>query len=186
MFFWAGSESSAGVGSGGGAAATVCPVDVAGCGVRSDSRATTIVIAAASTARPASCPPISLGSIGDEDASVTALVPPRFLVPCPGPDDVDGELELGPTVGNRLEMLPGVIVVSGTPGFVTGGIVTGGSVPVGGGDELDWPRTVATDASAGESAPPVSASPWTLMVTPICSPEVAFFPILLVTISSNC
>jgi hypothetical protein len=72
---------------------------------------------------------------------------------------------------------------------VTGGIVTGGGpLPIDG-DAVGVPdgvRTVATDASAGESAPPVSASPATLTVMPICSPEVAFFPILVVTSNSNC
>lgn len=129
--------------------------------MRSDSLATTIVIAAASTARPASCPPISLGSIGDDDATVSTLVPPCFF-------DVDfgpfaGGLELGVMVGNRVERPPGVTVVPGIPGpgLVGGGIVIGGTLPVGGGFdvELELWRTVATDASAGESAPPVSASP---------------------------
>ncbi len=163
MSFGVDSASSAGVVSVlsfGGAAATVGPEDVAACGVRSDNLATTMVIAAASTARPASCPPISFGSIGNDDATVSTLVPPCFFGVAALPS-ADGA-ELGVMVGNRPLRPPGVTVVPGNPGPepLGGGIVTGGSVPVGGfGEELELLRSVATDASAGERAPPVSATP---------------------------
>jgi hypothetical protein len=128
--------SAGAVGSSGGAAATVCPDAVAAAGVRSDSLAITIVIAAASTARPASCPPISFGSIGDDEATVSTLVPPCFLDEAALPLPFVGGPELGVIVGNKLERPGGVTVVPGIPGSgLVGGIVTGGTVPGGGLDE---------------------------------------------------
>jgi len=135
-------------GCGGGGAAAGCPDGAAdaSCGVRSDSLATTIVMAAARTARPASCPPMRRGSSGKDEAVDVALVTRRF--PCRELTLGEG---LGVTTGNKLEMLPGVTVVPGSPGTV------GGSDPVPGGtvgEELAWSSTVATVASAGDSAPP--------------------------------
>lgn len=51
----------------------------AGCGVRSDSLAITIVIAAASTASPASWPPISRGSSGSAEdvCAIPSALPDR-------------------------------------------------------------------------------------------------------------
>ena len=62
----------------GGAAATVWLACEASCGVRSESLAITIVIAATRTASPASCPPIRRESSGSEDAVEVALVTLRF------------------------------------------------------------------------------------------------------------
>lgn len=92
-------------------------------GRRSDNRAIAMVTAPASTASPASCPPISRessGTIAEAFAtwSVLGLTfgrPSDFGVEPPDPD----------TVGNRLAGLPGD--TAGAPGIV--GIVDGtGSV----------------------------------------------------------
>lgn len=146
--------ASAAVGAGGGAAATVCPdwpAD-ASCGVRSDSLATTMVIAAARTASPATCPPIRRESSGNEDAVDVALATFRF----PRRPGVAGVL-LGVTTGNRLVMLlGGVTEVPGSPGAVVGiEPVTGG----GDGAELVSLSTVDTAASAGDRAPPDGGRP---------------------------
>ena len=114
--------------------------------MRSDSLATTIVRAAASTASPATCPPMRRGSSGNDDAVDIAFVGLRF----PPLELTLGE-ELGVTTGNKLEMLPGVTVVPGSPGAEPGNDpVTGGTV----GEELAWLSTVETVASAGDSSAP--------------------------------
>src|SRR5207245_7095986 len=69
----------------------------AGCGVRSDSLATTIVIAAASTARPASWPPMRRGSSGSADEAWEALV----TLPASLCGSLADDEEVGVTVGNR-------------------------------------------------------------------------------------
>lgn len=80
----------------------------AGCGVRKESRATTIVIAAASTASAASWPPIRRGSSGSADEVTPASL--RLLCRSGLPPLCDG---LGVTTGNRLDRLPGETVVVG-------------------------------------------------------------------------
>ena len=86
------------------------------------------------------------GSSGNDDAVDTAFVGPRF----PSLELALGE-ELGVTTGNKLEMLPGVTVVPGSPGAEPGNDpVTGGTT----GGELAWSSTVETVASAGDRAPP--------------------------------
>jgi hypothetical protein len=74
-------------------------------------------------------------------------------------------------------MLPGDIVVPGSPGADVGNV---GPVPSGGGvgDELAWPSTVETTASAGDSGVPDGdwATPCTTTVRPIGSPGCAFLP----------
>jgi hypothetical protein len=138
-----------------------------------------MVIAAASTARPISCPPISLGSKGSDEAVVVAFVI-LGLDRCCVPGVADGE---GVTTGKRLVMLPGVTVVPGKPGTVVG---SAGTVITGAGDEPCWPTTRAMLASAGDSALPLAvAVPWTLTVTVNCSPTETVLAILSVISSSK-
>lgn len=95
-------------------------------GLRSESRAIAIAMAASSTARPASWPPISRGSSGTIAASVVTLdrdrwadgntTPPLLLLPLLVP--VPGEI-----VGNSPPAPP-------PPEPATGGSVTGGNVTV--------------------------------------------------------
>jgi hypothetical protein len=77
-----------------------------GLGVRRDSRAIAIAIPPASTARPASWPPISFGSSGTVSAASVTRTSERFGLTVGSP--TEGELEDGDgeTVGNRLDALP--------------------------------------------------------------------------------
>lgn len=149
--------------------------------MRSESLATTIVTAAASTASPASCPPIRRGSSGSDDAVDVALVIFRFSRRA-----VPVGVGLGVTTGNRFEMLPGVTVVPGSPG-TAGGIEAPMPVGTGGGAELAWLSTVETTASAGDSVSPDGdlAAPWTTTVRLIGSPGVAFLRMWSVTSNSS-
>ena len=110
---------------GAGAGAVVCVIarsedwavaagPAAGCGVRRDSRATTMVIAAASTASPASWPPIIRGSSGSaDDVTPARWWSWRWRPAADGPVLADG---LGVTTGKRLVSGPGVTVVLGRVG----------------------------------------------------------------------
>ena len=105
--------------------------------MRSDSRATTIVIAAASTASPASCGPMSLESSGSADEVSVARVTFRACV---------GGLEAGVdacgvTTGKRPDRPPGVIVAPGSGISVVGGTVGGTD-----GGLMLCPTTAATAA----------------------------------------
>src|SRR5690242_3943251 len=78
---------------------------LAGCGVRSDNLATTIVIAAASTARPASWPPIRRGSSGSAEDVCWTLIALRWsFLFCPAWGEA-----VGVTVGKRPPRLGGVM-----------------------------------------------------------------------------
>ena len=139
--------------------------------MRSDSLATTIVIAAASTASPASCPPIRRGSNGSADE---AWVIPASLRARLGL--LDGEA-CGVTVGNRPDSPAGVIVAPGIGASVVGGSVGSGfdvGVPPA------WPTTVVIAASAGESDAPL-----TVTASVIGSPALAVALTWSVIISSN-
>lgn len=156
--------------------------------MRSDSLAIPIAMAAASTASPASCPPIMRGSSGSDEAVEVAFVTFRLLCPTGLLDD---GVELGVTVGNKLLRPPGVTVVPGSPGVVVGnGPGTPGDPGTTGdtvGEGLAGSSTAEIVASAGDSAPPRRdlAEPWTITVRPICSPAVAFLPIWSVTSTSS-
>lgn len=82
------------------------------------------MIAAASTARPPTCPPMRRGSSGSDEAVEVTLVTLCFLarLGCSA-----GGVAPGVTTGNKLVMLPGVTVVLGSPGTEEGG---GRVVPV--------------------------------------------------------
>ena len=115
-------------------------------GLRSESRAIAIMMAPASTASPASCPPISRGSSRTIAAAVATLdrclcadgnVTPLPLLLAPG---------LGEMVGNRPLAPPPAEPVPG--GSVTGGRVTvvlGGVVP-GFGDVLVHNTSIVPEA----------------------------------------
>ncbi len=146
--------------------------------MRSDSLATTIVIAAASTASPASWPPIRRGSSGRADE--VCVTPASLLAFAALDGDGDGR---GVTVGNRPVRPAGVIVVPGTGANVGGGSAGGVDGGVDGGPEPPWPgcpTTMVTAASAGESdlAATVTASV-------IALPAVAVDLIRSATFSSN-
>lgn len=97
-----------------------------GRGRRSDRRAIAIAIAATSTARPASWPPISFGSSGTVEESAAARAR-ADLVADGKPMPV--EPGLGETVGNSPPVPP--VPPTPTPGY--GGSVAGGIVTVSGG-----------------------------------------------------
>jgi len=139
--------------------------------VRNDSRATTMVIAAASTARPASWGPISLESRGNADEISVARVTFRT---CVGGLDA-GVDACGVTTGKRPDRPPGVMVAPGS-----GMSVVGGSVGGADGGLMGCPTTAATAASAGDS--PVAE---TVTASAIGLPIVAVGLILSVTVSSN-
>jgi hypothetical protein len=145
---------------------------VGACGVRSDSRATTMVIAAASTASPASWPPTRRGSSGRVDAVGVTAVAWRLCCWLP----LGLGVELGVTTGNSPDKLAGVTVEPG--GKVTPGSV--GSGDVGDGEGVDWSTRAVTAASAGERDVLCTA-----IVKVICSPIVALMPTWALTISSR-
>lgn len=134
------------------------------------------MIAAARTARPASCPPIRRGSSGTAEETWVALAGRRLRDPDVAADDV-GEDGCGVTVGNRPDRLGGVIVVPGTGTSVVGGSV-GTGVDVGAGLPA-CPTDVVTDAAAGDSAVPL-----TEIMKVIGTPGVAFALTLPATFSS--
>jgi len=140
------------------------------CGVRSDSRATTIVIAAARTARPASCPPISRGSSGSADE---AWVIPASLCVCLFCGVAGGDV-CGVTTGNRPDSPAGLIVAPGIGASVVGGSVGGGL------DTGLWPTSVVIAATAGDSDDPRMVT-----VRVIGSPAVAVVRTRSLIISSN-
>lgn len=143
------------------------------CGVRSDSLATTIVIAAARTASPASWPPISRGSSGSADE---VWVTPASLWLRVGL--LDG-VACGVTTGNRLDRLEGVMVAPGIGARfdgASGGPGTGADVGAGPGRLT----TDDTDASAGESVAAL-----TVTARLIGAPILAVARTRSVTISSN-
>lgn len=151
---------------------------LADAGVRSDSRATAIVIAAARTASPASWPPMRRGSSGTAEETSVARTVLRALA---ADDDGSDEEGLGVTVGNRPFRLGGLTVVPaigasvGGSGKVVGG---GGGVVVGGGLVLA-PTEVVTDAPAGDNAVPL-----TVTEKVIGAPVLALGLTLSVTFSS--
>ncbi len=116
-------------------------------GLRSESRAIAIMMAPASTASPASCPPISRGSSGTIAAAVATLdrclCADGNVTPLPLPLLEPG---LGEMVGNSPFAPPPAEPVPG--GSVTGGKVTvvlGGVVP-GSGDLLAQTTSIVPDA----------------------------------------
>lgn len=133
----------------------------------------TIVIAAASTASPASCPPIRRGSSGRVEAVgvIRTPDPERVLPPGLG-------VALGVTTGNSPDRSVGDTVEPTSDGNVTGG--NAGIDDVGVGEGLGWPTKAVTAASAGDSAVPC-----TDMVSVNCSPTSAVTPTRDLTISSN-
>jgi len=83
-------------------------------------------------------------------------------------------LALGVTTGNRVDRLPGVTVVFGSPGKVIGGRT--GADP---GDGVGNPTSVVTVASAGDV--PSAA---TVTISVICSPVSAAEPMWTLTSNS--
>ena len=139
--------------------------------MRKDSRATTMVIAAASTASPASWGPMSLESSGNADEVSVARV--TFLT-CVVGLEVDG-VDVGVTTGNRPVRALGVIVDPGS-----GMSVVGGSVGGTDGGLMLCPTTAATAASAGDS--PLAD---TVTARAIGLPILAVGLTLSLTVSSN-
>jgi hypothetical protein len=131
------------------ASAVAAGEPAAGWGVRSDSLATAIVIAAASTARPASWPPIWRGSMGTADEVRRASLRTVPFERWGGPE----ELGLGVTTGNRPDRLPGLTVVFGNVGKSPVGRVV---LTVGNG--FDWPTTIVIAATAGDIWAPVTVT----------------------------
>jgi len=137
--------------------------------VRSDSLATTIVIAAASSASPASWPPMSRESSGSAEE---VWVIRASLGACVGLAD---GVACGVTVGNRPDRASGVMVA---PGIGTS--VVGGSGAWLDGGWMPCPTTAATAASAGEK--PLAD---TVTARAIGRPVLAVDLTWSVTISSN-
>jgi hypothetical protein len=107
------------------------------------------------------------GSSGSADEAGLTLAARRSCLPLPV------GLALGVTTGNRVDRLPGVTVVLGSPGNVMGG-----STGAGPGDGVVIPTSVVTIASAGDIP-----SPATVTVSVICSPVGAAEP--MCTLTSN-
>lgn len=92
--------------------------------MRRDSRATAIVTAAASTARPITCPPMSRTSSGrPAERSIALVEGPWLAAPVPGTADGDGD-----TCGNAEPRLP--VGWIPRPGTVPLGRLAGGIVPI--------------------------------------------------------
>ena len=147
------------------------PDPAGACAVRSDIRTTAIVIAAASTASPASCGPISLESSGSADEVSVARVTFR---PCAAGLEELG-VACGVTTGKRLDRPPGVMVAPGSGMSVVGGSVGGTE-----GGLMLCPTTAARAASAGDS--PLAD---TVTARAIGLPILAVGLTLSLTISSN-
>lgn len=142
--------------------------------MRSDSLATTIVIAAARTASPASWPPMRRESSGRAEDTWVTLVGFRSCEPAAR--DGEGDVGCGVTVGNRPARFDGVIVEPAIGASVTGGRVGTGA---GGGAGLPGcPTDVITEAPAGESEVALTDT-----AKVIGAPGVALALILSVTFS---
>jgi hypothetical protein len=142
-----------------------------GRGLRSESRAIAIAMAPASTARPASCPPISRGSSGTIAEAVSARTGRCFLAAGKPRLALGLGLESGETVGNSPAGLPGVRPVPVAGGTDTGGSVTvdaGGGVGVAVGGALADVTVTEPDALKDRVLFPEAVA-----VSSTCSPLVA-------------
>ena len=169
-----------------------------GRGERSDSRAMAIATAPASTASPASWPPMIRELIGSVADAVVAPGPrcewPGTATPGLGLEGAGLAAGSGETVGNSPAGSPGRLDVpgsgcSGGGGTVTGG--NGGKEPVPGGDVLgDGPGPLPCLAGAAtttvRAAWPLN-EPWAVArpVSLTCSPSAADLPTLTLTCSSS-
>jgi hypothetical protein len=153
-----------------------------GFGVRSDSRATAITTAPASTASPASWPPIRRESSGTvAAASATRTV----LCGLAGgrPSGVVLGVTVGATVGNSpVGLLPGDAPLPDSGGRLTGGSVAP-SVGLNVGVEVAVGR--ATTTSVAEPLKECAALPAAVAVSWTCSPTVALPPTRTLTSSSS-
>jgi hypothetical protein len=140
--------------------------------VRSDRRATTMVIAAASMARPASWPPIRRGSSGNADE--VSVTPSSLLCLPPEP----AACADGVTVGNSPLSPDGETVAPGIGAYVTGG--NEGMVPPATGE---WPDLL-TDVWMLAEAADIEA-PEAVIVKLIGAPFFAVVRTRSVTISSS-
>lgn len=125
-----------------------------GLGARSDSRAIAIVTAPASTASPASCPPMRRASTGTVDAASAARKTARGFG-----DGSTGEPVLGVglawTVGNRPDGLVGETPVP----EIAGRLVPGGKLMVGELGMVAFAATTTSDAvPLNDRAPEAMAS----------------------------
>jgi hypothetical protein len=146
-----------------------------------------IAMALASTARPASCPPMSRGSSGTIADAVTTRVTrffaggkPRLLLAL----GVGVRPGAGEMVGNRPTGLPTPVPV---PTPAAGGSETGGSVIVDGGGEV-VPTDVCLALVTTIDPDPVKecvAVPEAVAVSWTCSPLVAALPTAAVACSSS-
>ena len=102
-----------------------------GRGVRSDRRAMAMATAPASTASPASCPPISRGSSGRIADATAALTRRGGRLPGTAEVGFGDALLPGVTVGNRLTGLPTVVPVPGTVVTLPGSGGSAGTVGAG-------------------------------------------------------
>jgi hypothetical protein len=102
-----------------------------GRGVRSDRRAMAMATAPASTASPASCPPISRGSSGRVADATAALTRRGCRLPGTAEVGFGDALLPGVTVGNRLTGLPTVVPVPGTVVTLPGSGGSAGTVGAG-------------------------------------------------------
>jgi hypothetical protein len=125
--------------------------------VRRDNRATAIAIALASTARPASCPPISRESSGNVDETVVALTFGSLLP--------FGVLVLaladGVTVGNSPDGSPSPLVVAMLPSLRLGTYVPG----------IPSPTPLSVD---DEPEPDVELEAAVTSIVALASADVAF------------
>lgn len=153
-----------------------------------------IAIAPASTASPASCPPMMRELIGSVAEAVVAPGPweewPGTTAPALGLDPPGLTTGLGETVGNSPDGSPGRVEVpgsgcSGGGGSVTGG--SGGTDPLPGGDVLGdglgalGAATTTVRVAWPANDPPAVAWP----VSRTCSPSAADLPTLTLTSSSS-
>jgi hypothetical protein len=149
-----------------------------GRGARSESRAMAIAIAPASTARPASCPPMSRGLSGRVAEVVAARMRLALRSECVPALEPALALGAGETVGKSpdgsVELVP--------PRLGSGGSVTGGGVLLAGvlGDGAAETATAAAEALKAAAPVPLAAA-----ASLICSPRSAAFRTLTVACSSS-
>jgi len=148
-----------------------------GLGARSDSRAIAIATAPASTASPASCPPMRRSSIGTVAAASAARKGARGLAELRALGDPTLGVGLAETVGNKPEGSAGDTPVPGMAGkFCCAGIVTVGlGILALGSTTLSRADPVNDNACAPVALADISTS----------SPRVANAPTFTVACSSS-